>query len=132
MKLTIAQQNILAILKAENKAMSAYELLEKAKPYGFQAPIQIYRILKKLTDQCLIVKLNTLNMYVLNQAELTASYQLFTVCTECQRVQTLAIPQLKNCVESSIKAKRFNPKYPYLEVLGQCFSCISKHEAQQI
>ncbi|ENU30046.1 hypothetical protein F991_02533 [Acinetobacter sp. CIP-A165] len=132
MKLTIAQQNILAILKAENKAMSAYELLEKAKPYGFQAPIQIYRILKKLTDQCLIVKLNTLNMYVLNQAELTASYQLFTVCTECQKVQTLAIPQLKNCVESSIKAKRFNPKYPYLEVLGQCFSCISKHEAQQI
>ena len=94
MKLTIAQQNILAILKAENKAMSAYELLEKAKPYGFQAPIQIYRILKKLTDQCLIVKLNTLNMYVLNQAELTASYQLFTVCTECQKVQTLAIPQL--------------------------------------
>ncbi|WP_213071149.1 transcriptional repressor [Acinetobacter sp. 2JN-4] len=132
MKLTIAQQNILAILKAENKAMSAYELLEKAKPYGFQAPIQIYRILKKLTDQCLIVKLNTLNMYVLNRAELTASYQLFTVCTECQKVQTLAIPQLKNCVESSIKAKRFNPKYPYLEVLGQCFSCISKHEAQQI
>ena len=46
MKLTIAQQNILDILKTENKAMSAYELLEKAKPYGFQAPIQIYRILK--------------------------------------------------------------------------------------
>ncbi|MBP8005447.1 MAG: Fur family transcriptional regulator [Acinetobacter sp.] len=132
MKRTIAQQYILDILKTENKAMSAYELLEKAKPYGFHAPIQIYRILKKLSEQCLIVKLNTLNMYVLSQAEITASYQLFTVCTECQQVQSIVIPQLKNCVESSIKAKKFNPKYPYLEVLGQCFSCISKHEAQQI
>ncbi|MCH7388898.1 transcriptional repressor [Acinetobacter modestus] len=132
MKLTIAQQNILDILKTENKAMSAYELLEKAKPYGFQAPIQIYRILKKLSEQCLIVKLNTLNMYVLNQAEISASYQLFTVCTECQRVQSIAIPQLKACVESTIQAKQFNPRYPYLEVVGQCFSCLSKHETQYI
>lgn len=80
MKLTIAQQNILDILKTENKAMSAYELLEKAKPYGFQAPIQIYRILKKLSEQCLIVKLNTLNMYVLdrrNFSELSAFYCVY-------------------------------------------------------
>lgn len=132
MKLTIAQQNILDILKTENKAMSAYELLEKAKPYSFQAPIQIYRILKKLSEQCLIIKLNTLNMYVLNQAEISSSYQLFTVCTECQRVQRIAILQLKACVKSTIQAKQFNPRYPYLEEVGQCFSCLSKHETQYI
>ena len=30
------------------------------------------------------------------------------------------------------QAKQFNPRYPYLEVLGQCFSCLSKHETQHI
>ena len=47
MKQAQAQQKLLQILQAEHKAMSAYQLLEKAKPYGFQAPMQIYRVLKQ-------------------------------------------------------------------------------------
>ncbi|WP_436897517.1 Fur family transcriptional regulator [Acinetobacter gyllenbergii] len=132
MKLTIAQQNILNILKTENKALSAYELLEKAKPYGFQAPMQIYRILKKLTDQCLILKLNTLNMYASRQAEMSSNYQLITICTECQSVQSITIPQLRGCVETTIKAQQFKPQYPYLEILGLCFSCAAKHQSEHI
>ncbi|EPF88105.1 Fur family transcriptional regulator [Acinetobacter gyllenbergii] len=126
MKLASAQQKILDILSTENKAMSAYELLEKARPYGFQAPMQIYRILKKLTDQCLILKLNTLNMYASKQAEMSSNYQLITICTECQSVQSITIPQLRSCVETTTKAQKFKPQYPYLEILGRCFSCAAK------
>jgi Fur family zinc uptake transcriptional regulator len=129
MKIAFAQQKILDILSAENKAMSAYELLEKAKPYGFHAPMQIYRILKKLTDQCLILKLNTLNMYASKQAEMSSNYQLITICTECQSVQSITIPQLHSCVETTTKAQNFKPQYPYLEILGQCFSCAAKHQS---
>ena len=48
LKLSAIQQRVLTILQNEQKAISAYALLEKVKPYGLQSPVQIYRILKKL------------------------------------------------------------------------------------
>lgn len=46
LKLSVVQQRVLTILQNEQKAMSAYALLEKAKSFGLQSPVQIYRILK--------------------------------------------------------------------------------------
>jgi Fur family zinc uptake transcriptional regulator len=132
MKQAQAQQRLLQILQAENKAMSAYELLEKAKPYGFQAPMQIYRALKKLSEQKLILKLNTLNLYIASVTNFDGPYQILTVCTHCQHVQSIAIPKFERCIKRSLNAQKFNAKCEYLEVLGQCFSCVSAHENQTI
>ncbi|MFW1802332.1 Fur family transcriptional regulator [Acinetobacter nematophilus] len=127
MKQAQAQQKLLQILQAENKAMSAYQLLEKAKPYGFHAPMQVYRALKQLCEQKLILKLNTLNLYIASVANFDRPYQILTVCTHCKHVQSIAIPKFDRCIKRSLNTKKFNPKYEYLEVLGQCFSCLSKH-----
>jgi Fur family transcriptional regulator, zinc uptake regulator len=132
MKQAQAQQKLLQILQTENKAMSAYELLEKAKPYGFQAPMQIYRVLKQLCEQKLILKLNTLNLYIAPIVACEQSFQILTVCTQCQHVQSIAIPRFERRIKQSLSTKKFNAKYEYLEVLGQCFSCLSKHENQAI
>ncbi|WP_151798175.1 Fur family transcriptional regulator [Acinetobacter bereziniae] len=132
MKQAQAQQKLLQILQAEHKAMSAYQLLEKAKPYGFQAPMQIYRVLKQLCEQKLIIKLNSLNLYIATVANLETPYQILTVCTHCQQVQSIAIPQFDRCVKQFLNAKKFNAKCEYLEVLGQCFSCVSAHESHTI
>lgn len=128
MKQAQAQQKLLQILQAENKAMSAYQLLEKAKPHGFQAPMQIYRALKQLCEQKQILKLNTLNLYIASIVNFDGPYQILTVCTHCQHVQSIAIPKFDRCIRRSLSTKKFNPKCEYLEVLGQCFSCVAKHE----
>ena len=42
LKLSVVQQRVLTILQNEQKAMSAYALLEKAKSFELQSPVQIY------------------------------------------------------------------------------------------
>ena len=127
-KLNPAQQQILDILIAENKALSAYALLEKAKPFGFHSPMQVYRILKKLADYGLILKLDSLNMYLANESKQQHQYQLVTICTECQKTQVFDIPQLDHIIEQSIHPQNFSSKYQHLELLGQCALCCSEHK----
>ncbi len=129
-KLKSAQQQILDILIKENKALSAYALLEKAKPFGFHAPMQVYRTLKKLADYGLILKLDCLNMYFAYESK--HQYQLVTICTECQKTQVVDIPQLCHIIEQSIHPQNFSSKYQHLELLGQCALCRSEHKQIQL
>ena len=128
-RLSSAQQTILKILQTENKAMSAYALLDQAKPFGFHAPMQIYRILKKLMDYGLIVKIDALNMYLAHECHhRQPTYQLLTICTECQKVQWVDLPQLGPVIEQSIQPQHFNAKQQHLELLGQCALCCSRRK----
>lgn len=128
-RLSSAQQTLLQILQTENKAMSAYALLDRAKPFGFHAPMQIYRILNKLIDHGLIVKIDALNMYLAHDCQHQQHiYQLLIICTECQKVQCVDLPQLGPVIEQSIQPQHFNAKQQHLELLGQCALCCSRHK----
>lgn len=127
-QLNTAQQTILHIMQIEKKAMSAYALLERVKPLGIQAPTQIYRILNKLMQHSLVVKIDTLNMYLAHECRNQQSYQLLTICTECQRVECIELPQLGQLIRKSLHQKHFSSNYQHLELLGQCASCLSRHQ----
>ena len=129
LKLSVVQQRVLTILQNEQKAMSAYALLEKAKSFGLQSPVQIYRILKKLSGYGLILKLVTLNKYLAYELRKKQSYLLVTICTECQAVQIVDSPQFAHAIEQSIFPQNFNSKHHYLELAGQCALCFSKHNS---
>lgn len=132
LKLNTVEQKVLTILQNEKKAISAYTLLERAKPLGLQSPVQIYRILKKLLGYGLILKLDTLNKYLACELENNKTYLLVTICTECQTIQIVDSPQITNAIKQSICSQNFNSKYHYLELVGQCALCISKHNSQSL
>ena len=126
LKLSAIQQRVLTILQNEQKAISAYALLEKVKPYGLQSPVQIYRILKKLSGYGLILRLATLNKYLAYELKNKQNYLLITICTECQTVQIIDSPQFTQVIEQSLVHQDFSPKHHCLELLGQCALCFSK------
>ena len=130
-KLSLAQQQILDILKMQNKALSAYVILDQAKPLGLNAPIQIYRILKKLTDYGLILKLHSLNMYFAYEFKHRQNYPLIAICTECQNVDVIETPNLGSIIHQSITSSQFHSQSHYVELLGQCVSCQNKHSSLQ-
>ena len=129
LKLSIVQHRVLTILQNEQKAMSAYALLEKAKSFGLQSPVQIYRILKKLSDSGLILRLNTLNKYLAYELKNKQPYLLITVCSECQEIQIIDSPDFPHFIQQSISSQNFNSKHHYLELVGQCALCFSKHNS---
>lgn len=124
-KLSATQQTILHILQTNNKAMSAYDLLKLVKPYGFHAPTQIYRILNKLINYRLVIKIETLNRYLAYGHKFQQTYQILAICTDCQKVECIEMPNLDQIIEQSIYTKNFNSKYRHLEILGQCALCSS-------
>ncbi|MGQ1309238.1 Fur family transcriptional regulator [Acinetobacter baumannii] len=129
LKLSVTQQRVLSILQNEQKAMSAYALLEKAKPLGLHSPVQIYRILKKLLGCGLILKLDSLNKYLAYELKNKQTYFLVTICTECQAIEIVDSPQFAQVIEQSIFRQNFNSRHHYLELVGQCALCFSKHNS---
>ena len=127
-QLTLPQQQVLEILKLEDRAMTAYALLEKVKHLGFHAPTQVYRVLKKLMDYGVILRLDSLNMYVACELTAKSQYQLVTICTVCQKAKVVETPQLAQFIQQSIYYQNFNSKQHHLELLGQCDVCCSKHQ----
>ncbi|SPL72128.1 Fur family transcriptional regulator [Acinetobacter stercoris] len=121
-KLSKAQQHILDILKNENRPLSAYELLSLAKIYGIRAPMQIYRGLNQLMQYGLILKLTSLNMYLAHQFK--DEYLLFSICSDCKKVQYTALKQLPQAFHQFIVTNQFNPTSYHLEILGRCAGCV--------
>ena len=126
LKLSAIQQRVLTILQNEQKAISAYALLEKVKPYGLQSPVQIYRILKKLSGHGLILRLDTLNKYLAYELKNKQNYLFITICTDCHTVQVIDSPKFTQVFEQSLVHQDFSPKHHCLELLGQCALCFSK------
>ncbi|OTU19993.1 Fur family transcriptional regulator [Acinetobacter pittii] len=129
LKLSTAQLKVLSILQNERKAMSAYALLERAKSFGLQSPVQIYRILNKLSGHGLILKLDTLNKYLAYELKNKKTCLLVTICTDCQTVEIIDSPQLALVIEQSILLQNFDSRNQYVELAGQCALCFSKHNS---
>lgn len=107
---------------------SAYALLEKAKSFGLQSPVQIYRILKTIrlwtdTETNYYIE-QIFSVWIEEEAKL---FKFVTICTECQAVQIVDSPQFAHAIEQSIFPQNFNSKHHYLELAGQCALCFSKH-----
>lgn len=125
-KLSSNQEKILYFLRLENKALSAYSLLDKAKTLDLYAPTQVYRILQKLIDKGLVIKLNTLNRYFAYKISNPQQCYVLTICTECKKVQVVAVSPLGLTLEQIMQYQQFVPKNQFVEILGQCFSCRDK------
>lgn len=129
LKLNSNQQVIFDLLKTAQQPLSAYTILEQARPFGFHAPTQVYRVLNKLIGYGLIIKLNTVNMYFAHETPHAHQqhYHLLTVCTDCTAVQDTCLSDLNQGIQQSLHQQHFVSESPFLELLGQCEQCIHNH-----
>ncbi len=95
-RLTLKRKQLLSILLSEEKAISAYELIDLFKgKFNIDLPaMSVYRILDYLISSNLVHKIHVANKFVACthigcQENHNLSHLLF--CQECQRVQELPI-----------------------------------------
>lgn len=123
-QLKTSSRDVLAILRASNGPLSAYQILERADSAKLKTPIQVYRALKTLTGLALVHRVETLNKYVACRCGHPKDAQpILTICNSCGTVAELPeLPSMQG-LEELLAKDGFTCRMVKVEVLGLCSSC---------
>lgn len=123
-------QLVLEALTAAEAPLSAYELLDRLRTEGLRAPPQIYRALKRLSDDGLVHKLESANAYIAcahasccGGERCKSSHTVFFLCDECGGVEEVNGQAITKDVELMATGLGFEAKSSALEVHGRCAEC---------
>lgn len=124
-KLTRNQELVLAILRAERAAMTAYEILGRGAGGGLAAPPQVYRALDKLVALGLVHRLESRNRFIAcDQAhDSRAPPVAFFICGRCDRVIELSALALEEDMRAKADGLGFRLDALHVEAVGTCSRC---------
>ncbi|MEM7206656.1 MAG: Fur family transcriptional regulator [Pseudomonadota bacterium] len=128
-RLTKKRKMILGALIANEKAMSAYELLDYCKQeLGEEMPaMSVYRILEFLEQEQLVHRLNLVNKYVACcHIECDHSHEdsQFLICGKCEKVKEINLDKVtEEKLKHDIEKAGFQMASPQLEINGICDEC---------
>lgn len=134
-RLTAKRKNVLALLLATGKPLSAYELADLYKDQLKQAipPMSVYRMLDFLTENNLAHKLSSENKFIgCAHANCEHSHGIpqFLICDSCNRVKEIAIDKkVFDELERAVIEAGFTLVKPQLELKCLCDECAQADEA---
>ncbi len=114
---------VLALLRANRGAMTAYQILDALRDDGVNAPPTVYRALARLTAEGAAHRIESLNAYTACACPDHADTRAFLICDDCGSVAEIAEPGVDVLVARLSGAARFTPSRAALELRGRCAAC---------
>ncbi|MBK1717753.1 Fur family transcriptional regulator [Thiocystis violacea] len=126
-RLTPQRRRVLAILRASDRPLGAYEILEAMRDGARAlAPPTVYRALDFLVEQGLAHKLESLHAFVgCTHPDHPHSSQ-FLICADCGLVTELENDAIARSLKSAASESGFEPRRPVVELIGTCAACSVK------
>ena len=128
-KPTDKRSKILALLLAEQKPLSAYDITDMFnKTYSeHMVANSVYRILDWLSEASLVHKLVTVNKFVACQHDKClshSSFSIFMICRECQKAsERFASEAMIKELQLGANNAAFGNLAPHIEISGVCTDC---------
>ncbi len=124
LRMTPVRRAALEILLSRQKAMGAYEVLEKLAEQGFgnQPPVA-YRALEFLVDNGLAHKVRRLNAFAACTQPETAHRPVFLICRSCDAVAEASSEPVQSALALAAAHEDFLIERVNVEVLGLCPTC---------
>lgn len=125
-KLTQQRRMVLAALLAEDKALGAYDLIDRVAGEAGRrvAPITIYRALEFLVEAGLVHRIESRNAYLACPGGHGAHSQAaFMICERCGRVAEAMSAGLEKELAGLAAPAGFRPKTRVIELTGLCAEC---------
>ncbi|MEM9715909.1 MAG: Fur family transcriptional regulator [Pseudomonadota bacterium] len=120
----ITQQEVLDILSAQSKPLTAYEILAVMKESNAKtAPPTVYRALNALVEKGAVHRIESLNAFMACCHDHDGDMSVMTICDDCGSVEEQAAPQLINSLDQVSGQAGFKAKRHVIELHGQCASC---------
>ncbi len=116
---------VLELLQKSKRQMSAYDILDKLRPQGLKAPLQVYRALEKLMELQLVHKLESLNAFVSCDHKTchTSDMTAFTICEDCGDVTELGAEIVADALKQQVGKSGFRISQTAIEIKGTCGRC---------
>ncbi len=120
----VRQSDILGVLNACDRPMTAYQILEKLQVDEPDiAPPTVYRTLFALTDQGRAHRLESIKAFVPCRCSHAESVPVLAICEGCGSVEehdgSEILPKLTALTDRSA----FRPERHIVEIHGQCRTC---------
>ncbi len=117
--------DIFAVLAAEEKPTSAYDIADKVSQRRGKrvAPNSVYRILDLFVTNNLAQRVESANAYIANAHPGCLHDCIFLVCKSCGEATHIDNDALTGQVRGVAKHEGFTADRPVIEVLGTCAKC---------
>lgn len=129
-RLTTKRKQILAILLAQDRALSAYELIAlfKRETQSDISPMTVYRILAFHDSLHLAHKINITNKYIACShigSEHSHDLPQFLICQECQQVNELESSSTNFAeISEQVEQVGYQLTSPQIELSCICSACL--------
>ena len=125
--LTKNQSLVLTELQGAHAPVTAYALLDKLRPHGFRAPLQVYRALDRLVALGHIHKLESINAFMACAHDHADGVHHgvagFAICDNCGQVSEFADSAIEHRLEAWAKSNGFHAEKSAIELHGRCAAC---------
>ena len=127
--LTKNQQLVLNCLKANECALTAYDILDVVREGGIRAPVQVYRALEFLVTTGVVHRIESMNAYVAcahehgNEDTPHNNAVAFTICDDCGVVSEISVPAAERTIDELAEKSGFIPDRTVVELHGHCANC---------
>ncbi|WP_049757712.1 transcriptional repressor [Magnetococcus marinus] len=125
-RLTPLRREVLTLLAASHKAMTAYEILQEMVMGGSRkpAPITVYRTLEFLMEQALVHRIESRNAYFVcyRQGGHVQPVQVW-ICRNCGVVAETCSTQMASLIPQLADQIGFTPATTVVEIEGVCRVC---------
>lgn len=118
------QSDILTVLNACDRPMTAYQILEKLQlDEPDIAPPTVYRTLSALTDQGRAHRLESIKAFVPCRCSHRESVPVLAICGDCGLVEEHDCSALLAPLQSLTASSAFRADRHIVEIQGQCNAC---------
>lgn len=125
LRVTEPRLAVLQALRAEDRPVKAYDLIEKLSSPGKPVkPPTVYRALEALEEVGIIHRLESLNayMYCHDHPRGHAHDVVFAICDSCDKVTEIE-PEMEVKLSHALKKEGFVASRQVFEVHGACSKC---------
>lgn len=133
-KLSPHNQKVFDLLIHAHVPLSAYDILDKLRRFGFRSPPTVYRALDALVKQGLVHRIETINAFVAchheeEQGQAQDHASPFVLCTACGMVQEVEDASLMKRIKKLGSGFLARINKEVFELSGICHACEKKQHS---
>ena len=118
------REEVLRIIAASNKPMTAYEILEElGHVIKSPKPPTVYRALESLTEHGFVHRIESLNAYLACHENHRHQGSQFLICDNCGSVEEIHLCSVPESLQKQAAGKNFETRYWNVELHGLCKNC---------
>lgn len=132
-RLTPIRRKVLELIWESHRAVKAYDLLDRIKPFEYAAkPATVYRALEFLIEQGLIHRVESLNAFIGCVCSERQHEQLLLICNRCHEVEERPAFEVMAALGQEIEQAGFIVHRKAIEVHGICAHCAAADSGDEV